>query len=43
MKGDAGEMTIKLPKDRNGTFEPQLIGEHRTRSSMLPLPNGPVE
>ena len=26
LKGDAGEMTIEVPRDRNGTFEPQLIG-----------------
>ena len=31
LKGDAGEMTIEVPRDRNGTFEPQLIGKHQTR------------
>ena len=31
LKGDAGEMTIDVPRDRNGTFEPQLIGKHQTR------------
>ena len=31
LQGDAGEMTIEVPRDRNGTFEPQLIGKHQTR------------
>jgi putative transposase len=31
LKGEAGEMTIELPRDRNGTFEPQLIEKHQTR------------
>jgi putative transposase len=31
LKGDAGEMTIEVPRDRNGTFEPQLIAKHQTR------------
>ena len=31
LKGDTGEMTIEVPRDRNGTFEPQLIGKHQTR------------
>ena len=25
LKGEAGEMTIEIPRDRNGTFEPKLI------------------
>ncbi len=24
-------MTIEIPRDRNGEFEPQLIGKHQTR------------
>jgi putative transposase len=31
LKGEAGEMTIEVPRDRNGTFEPQLISKHQTR------------
>ena len=31
LKGDAGEMLIEVPRDRNGTFEPELIKKHQTR------------
>jgi putative transposase len=31
LKGEAGEMTVAVPRDRNGTFEPQLIEKHQTR------------
>jgi putative transposase len=31
LKGEAGEMTIDVPRDRNGSFEPQLIEKHQTR------------
>ena len=31
LKGESGEVTIEVPRDRNGTFEPQLIGKHQTR------------
>lgn len=31
LKGNAGEMEIAVPRDRNGTFEPQLISKHQTR------------
>ena len=31
LKSDVGEMEIAVPRDRNGTFEPQLIGKHQTR------------
>ncbi len=31
LKGDAGEVTIEVPRDRNGEFEPQLIPKHQTR------------
>ena len=31
LKGEAGEMTIQVPRDRNGTFEPKLIEKHQTR------------
>lgn len=29
--GGLGELTIATPRDRNGTFEPQLIGKHQRR------------
>jgi len=31
VQGDLGELTIQTPRDRNGTFEPQLIGKHQRR------------
>jgi transposase-like protein len=31
VSGDMGEMTIKTPRDRNGTFEPQLIAKGQRR------------
>ena len=31
VKSDLGEMEIAVPRDRNGTFEPQLISKHQTR------------
>jgi len=31
LKGKNGELTIEVPRDRNGTFEPQLIKKHQTR------------
>jgi len=31
LKGETGEMTIAVPRDRNGSFEPQLIEKHQTR------------
>jgi putative transposase len=31
VQGDQGELTIATPRDRNGTFEPQLIGKHQRR------------
>jgi transposase-like protein len=33
MQGDLGELTLKTPRDRDGTFEPQLIGKHQRRLS----------
>ena len=37
LKGDFGELPIEIPRDRAGTFEPQLIGKHQTRWSGLPF------
>jgi len=31
LKGESGEMEIAVPRDRNGTFEPQVIGKHQRR------------
>jgi putative transposase len=31
LKGEVGELTIEVPRDRNGTFEPRLIEKHQTR------------
>lgn len=28
---DTGEVTIEVPRDRKGTFEPQLVGKHERR------------
>jgi putative transposase len=31
LKGKNGEITIEVPRDRKGTFEPQLVKKHQTR------------
>src|SRR6266852_4449279 len=31
LKGSFGTMPIAVPRDRNGTFEPQIIEKHQTR------------
>jgi putative transposase len=31
VQGDLGELTIDTPRDRDGTFEPQLIPKHQRR------------
>ena len=31
VQGDLGELTITTPRDRDSTFEPQLIGKHQRR------------
>jgi transposase-like protein len=31
VRAEMGELTIATPRDRNGTFEPQLIGKHQRR------------
>ena len=35
IKGDFGTMVIEVPRDRNGEFEPQLIGKYQTRFTGL--------
>ncbi len=31
LKGEFGELPIEIPRDREGSFEPQLISKHQTR------------
>jgi putative transposase len=31
LKGESGEMEIGVPRDRNGTFDPQVVRKHQTR------------
>ena len=31
LKGEFGELSIEIPRDREGSFEPQLIPKHQTR------------
>ena len=31
LKGEFGELPIEIPRDRQGSFEPQLITKHQTR------------
>lgn len=33
IKGDFGEMAINVPRDRAGTFDPQILPKHQTRFS----------
>jgi len=31
IQGDMGQLPLEIPRDREGTFEPQLIGKHQRR------------
>jgi putative transposase len=31
VKGEFGEMVVDTPRDRNGSFEPQILSKHQTR------------
>src|SRR5271156_1423525 len=31
LKGDCGELPLETPRDRNGTFEPKIVGKGQTR------------
>jgi putative transposase len=31
VKGEFGEIVVDTPRDRNGSFEPQILGKHQTR------------
>ena len=33
LKGDFGTLPIDIPRDRDGTFEPRIVGKHQTRFS----------
>ncbi len=33
VKGEFGEIVVETPRDRNGSFEPQILGKHQTRFS----------
>jgi putative transposase len=35
LKGDHGEVEIATPRDRNGTFEPQLVSKGQTRLTQM--------
>src|SRR5579871_1429383 len=31
VKGESGELAVETPRDRNGTFEPQILKKHQRR------------
>ena len=31
LKGDFGALPLEIPRDRDGSFEPQLVAKHQTR------------
>src|SRR6266852_4796219 len=31
VKGEFGEIVVETPRDRNGSFEPQIVPKHQTR------------
>lgn len=31
LKGDFGELQLEIPRDRHGSFEPQIVAKHQTR------------
>src|SRR6266705_5291393 len=33
LKGDFGQVEIEVPRDRQGEFEPQIVGKHQRRFS----------
>src|ERR1700689_2544248 len=35
LKGDFGELPLETPRDRNGTFEPKIVGKGQTRFHRL--------
>lgn len=35
LKGEFGELPIEVPRDRHGTFDPQIVEKHQTRWGRL--------
>ncbi len=35
LKSEQGEIRLRIPRDRNGEFEPQIVGKHQTRLAGL--------
>jgi putative transposase len=35
LKGEFGELPIEIPRDRQGSFEPQLISKHQNRHARI--------
>jgi putative transposase len=35
LKGEFDELPIEIPRDRAGTFEPQIIAKHKTAGAVL--------
>lgn len=35
LKSEQGEVRLRIPRDRNGEFEPQIVGKHQTRLAGL--------
>ena len=31
LKGEFGDLPIEIPRDRHGSFEPQIVAKHQTR------------
>src|SRR4051812_46614409 len=31
VKGEFGQIVVETPRDRNGTFDPQILGKHQKR------------
>ena len=34
LKGDFGELPLETPRDRNGTFEPKIVGKRKRRPAI---------
>jgi transposase-like protein len=43
VKGEFGEMVVETPRDRNGSFEPQILSKHQTRFEGFDDNEGRVE
>lgn len=38
LKGDFGEMELETPRDRDGSFEPKMVGKRQTRFTGMCVP-----